>query len=84
MPMGGKLAPAEIAPIRAWIDQGADWPGEVSSTGPSCRLCGRAAHVRDTRWPANPIDRFILARLEKEDLAPSPQADRAHCCAASA
>ena len=33
--------------------------------------------VRDEHWPRNPIDRFVLARLEKERLAPSPEADRA-------
>jgi hypothetical protein len=29
------------------------------------------------RWPRNPIDRFVLARLEKDKLTPSPEADRA-------
>jgi hypothetical protein len=33
--------------------------------------------VKNERWPRNPIDRFILARLEKEGLTPSPEADRA-------
>jgi hypothetical protein len=32
--------------------------------------------VKNTSWVRNPIDRFILARLEKEGLTPSPQADR--------
>ena len=32
--------------------------------------------VKNRRWVRNPIDRFILARLEKEGLAPSPEADR--------
>ncbi|HEX4645171.1 MAG TPA: DUF1549 domain-containing protein, partial [Verrucomicrobiae bacterium] len=32
--------------------------------------------VKHPRWPRNPIDAFILARLEKENLAPSPEADR--------
>ena len=32
--------------------------------------------VKNISWPRNPIDRFILARLEKEGLAPSPAADR--------
>src|SRR5438128_2442351 len=32
--------------------------------------------VKDKNWPRNPIDRFILARLEKEGIAPSPEADR--------
>jgi hypothetical protein len=33
--------------------------------------------VKNTRWPRNPIDQFVLARLEAEGLAPSPEADRA-------
>ncbi|MBI1831816.1 MAG: DUF1549 domain-containing protein, partial [Planctomycetes bacterium] len=33
--------------------------------------------VKDKAWPRNPIDQFILARLEKEGLQPSPEADRA-------
>src|SRR5437763_2815436 len=32
--------------------------------------------VKDTTWSANAIDRFILARLEEERIAPSPRADR--------
>jgi hypothetical protein len=32
--------------------------------------------VNHSRWPRNPIDAFILARLEKEKLKPSPEADR--------
>src|SRR5262249_12940290 len=32
--------------------------------------------MRHTGWPRNPIDVFVLARLEAEGLAPSPQADR--------
>lgn len=32
--------------------------------------------VRNSRWPRNAIDRFVLARLEKENLNPSTEADR--------
>ena len=32
--------------------------------------------VRNKRWPRNPIDLFILARLEREGITPSPEADR--------
>ena len=32
--------------------------------------------VHDTTWPRNPIDTFVLAKLEAEGLAPSPEADR--------
>src|SRR5262249_46340518 len=40
---------------------------------------GRPAEppIRDRDWVRNPIDRFILARLEAEGLAPSSEADRA-------
>ncbi len=34
-------------------------------------------HVKAVDWPRNPIDRFILARIEKEGLAPAPEADQA-------
>jgi hypothetical protein len=33
--------------------------------------------VKNNRWARNPIDRFVLARLEQEKLKPSPQADKA-------
>jgi len=32
--------------------------------------------VKNTRWARNPIDTFVLARLEQEGIAPSPEADR--------
>jgi mono/diheme cytochrome c family protein len=85
MPMGGKpLDAAQIAAIRAWIDQGAEWP-EVA--GPETAEVKKhwafippqrapLPEVKDSAWARNPIDRFVLARLEKENLRPSPEADR--------
>ena len=35
------------------------------------------AAVKNTRWTRNPIDAFVLARLEKERILPSPEASRA-------
>src|SRR5260221_4206993 len=78
MPMGGKpVDPAQLALIRDWIDQGAAWPdGTVESrkhwafTPPKRPELPKVARAN---WAGNPIDRFILARLEKEGLAPSPQ-----------
>ena len=63
----------EIALIRRWIEQGAQW-GEhwafVPLTRPSVPV------VKNKSWPRNPIDSFILARLEREGLAPSVEADK--------
>ena len=90
MPLGGQpLTEAQINLIRAWIDQGADWPG-ASGPGGEPQIARHWAYVKPVRptppavkaaalsaWPRNPIDNFILARLEKEGLAPSPEAERA-------
>ncbi len=68
------LTAAQVAVIRRWIEQGADWKTHWAFVAPR-----RPAEpeVRDRAWPRNPIDRFVLARLEAEGLKPSPEADRA-------
>ena len=82
MPMGGDpLDAAQIELIRTWIDQGADWPDGVGA-----EVQKHWAYVPPKRpplpkvsnrnWSANPIDSFVLARLEKEGLSPSAEADR--------
>ena len=81
MPMGGKpLEPAELALIRNWIDQGAAWPDVTAESQEALGLhpaqASGLAESRCANWASNPIDRFILARLEKEGLTPSPEADR--------
>ncbi|HEY3939670.1 MAG TPA: PSD1 and planctomycete cytochrome C domain-containing protein [Bryobacteraceae bacterium] len=84
MPMGGRLADDQIATIKAWIDQGAEWPDGVGAQVKAAKTHWAfippkrppLPSVKDTAWPRNPIDYFILARLEKEGLSPSPEADR--------
>ncbi len=72
-----RLTPSEIGLLRRWIDEGAVWPENIRHW----------AYVKPVRpappplragFPAalNPIDHFILARLEKEGLVPSPATDR--------
>jgi len=68
------LTDPQIDLIRKWIDQGARWEMHWAYVAPK-RL--EAPHVRNASWPRNPIDNFILARLEREGLRPSPEADRA-------
>src|SRR5262249_37197976 len=59
--------------LRRWIDQGAPWKEHWAFAAPKR---AELPAVRDTRWSRNPIDRFVLARLEKEGLTPAPEADR--------
>ncbi len=75
MPRGADaLSDDEIETIRLWIDQGAEWQTHWAFVPPE-RPAPPA--VADADWSRNPIDRFVLARLEGEGLAPSPEADRA-------
>lgn len=75
------LSDAQIELIARWIDEGAKAPEDEAPQ--SNRHWAFVAPVRaplpevkQTNWPRNPVDRFILARLEKENLKPSPEADR--------
>ena len=68
------LSEKEVATLRAWIEQGAKWEGHWSFSAP-VRPAEPAVHNKG--WVRNPIDSFILARLEKEGLQPSPEVDRA-------
>jgi hypothetical protein len=82
MPFEGPPLPAEeIARIQAWIDAGA--PGAADAEPPDKRHWAYRKPVRveppavaNAAWIRNPIDRFVLARLEREGLAPAPEADR--------
>src|SRR5882757_2038232 len=76
MPPGRKLNDDQIAVVRNWIAGGAQWPQESSSTKrkgadwwafqPIRRADPPA--VKQTSWVRNPIDQFVLGRLEKEKL----------------
>ena len=87
MPPGGKLAPKELAALARWIELGLPWPSEKVSrkpTGDAAKHWSfqpikrpREPKVSDSSWARNPIDRFVLARLQKEGLTPSPEAEQA-------
>lgn len=70
---GKTLTPAQIELIGRWIDSGAEaaphW-AFLSPSRPDLPDVGRPD------WCRNPVDRFILARLEAEGLEPSPEADK--------
>jgi hypothetical protein len=82
-PRGAPLTPKQVSLLRAWIDQGARWPDSAET-----RLIGsdhwayqsltrpRVPAVKNLAWVRNPIDAFVLARLEGQAMTPSPPADR--------
>ncbi|MCI0681696.1 MAG: PSD1 and planctomycete cytochrome C domain-containing protein [Gemmataceae bacterium] len=70
-----KLTPRQINLLRQWIAEGAQWQQHWAFITPRRPpLPPLAKGGIEGGWPTNPIDRFILARLEKEGLAPMPQA----------
>lgn len=82
-PRGERLSAEAVGVLRAWIDQGAPWPddgSEVTEAPPphhwSFEPVVRPPVPTTVRqdWVRNPIDAFVLARLEREGLEPSPEA----------
>jgi hypothetical protein len=71
---GRSLTPKQIELIKEWIDQGAKWEMLWSFVPPQRPA---VPDVKDKAWPRNPIDNFVLARLDSEGLKPSPEADKA-------
>ncbi|MGH9672951.1 MAG: PSD1 and planctomycete cytochrome C domain-containing protein, partial [Bryobacteraceae bacterium] len=78
-PVGPRLNETEIALLRRWHEQSARDRAEAARRHWSFQPVRRpiAPVVRRRDWPRNPIDAFVLARLEKEAVAPSPEAPRA-------
>ncbi|MSU59593.1 MAG: DUF1553 domain-containing protein [Pedosphaera sp.] len=70
---GKHLSPAQIDLLKRWIAGGAEWKAHWSFIKPERP---ESPAVKSTRWANNPIDRFILARLEKENLRTAPEADK--------
>ncbi len=67
------LTQDEIDTIRLWIDQGAQWETHWAYIPPQRP---EPSAVSSSSWTRNAIDHFVLARLEKEGLKPSPEADK--------
>jgi mono/diheme cytochrome c family protein len=91
MPPKGQpqLDAAQIALLKAWIDQGAAAPDKEESVfaGEDAK---RRKHwsfqpvvrpdvpeVKNAGWVRNPIDAFVLRKLESQGISPAPEADRA-------
>ena len=67
------LEPVQIETIRDWIEQGAEWSGHWAFEIPKRPSLPA---VQDEAWARNPVDRFVLARLEANGIRPAPEADR--------
>ncbi len=70
---GKPLTAGEIAKLKTWIEEGAEYEAHWSFIPP---VRPDLPAVHRARWVRNPIDAFVLARLEKEGLEPAAEADR--------
>src|SRR5262249_22841166 len=68
---GKELTAAQVATRRRWVEQGASWSTHGVFDPPKKPAFPA---VKDITWPVTAVDRFILARLEAEGLAPEPEA----------
>ena len=74
-PKTGKvLTAAQVEVLKRWVEQGAKWEGHWAFAAP---VRPAVPAVKDAAWVRNPIDAFLLARLEAEGLKPSAPADKA-------
>ena len=85
MPPTGKLPSEEIVVFERWVEMGLPWPsGHVK---PSAEELSKhwslqpvksvaEPEVEDVAWVRNPIDRFVLAKLEKKRIEPSEEASK--------
>src|SRR5262249_37582618 len=88
MPPSGKLSEKEIKVLSRWVEIGAPWPSNTVLT--SGKPADKAStwwsfqpirqpplpEVKYAQWLRAPIDRFILAELEKQNLQPAAAADK--------
>jgi hypothetical protein len=91
MPPKKKLLEDQIAALAEWVKMGAPYSGAISALPPKTRRITNedrnwwafrpvrevsVPKVKDSDWARNPIDKFILAKLENAGLKPSPEADK--------
>ena len=75
--IGEPLTRRQIATMRAWIDQGANWPEEFAVGRHWAYVVptrGDLPVVSNANWPRTPIDHFVMRRLDLEGLKPSKRA----------
>jgi len=70
---GKQLTPHEVELLTQWIKSGAEYSRHWSYEPP---VRPAVPAVRDANWSRGDLDRFVLDRIEREGLQPSPEADR--------
>src|SRR5262249_28886084 len=85
-PKEPRLKPQQVALLKTWIDEGAKAPATEAAADTALAksrhwafqtpLRPKVPDVSDKAWVSNSIDNFILARLEKEKIRSSPEADK--------
>jgi Protein of unknown function (DUF1553)/Protein of unknown function (DUF1549)/Planctomycete cytochrome C len=67
-----RLTAEEVAFVKQWIKDGAHWSAHWAFVAPTRP---ELPQVKQSDWIRNPIDSFVLRRLEEEKVTPSPRAD---------
>jgi hypothetical protein len=83
-PEGERLSDTQVNLLRHWIESGADWPNALAGDDAPWKhhwafrapVRPKLPAVQSSSWVRGPLDTFVLARLEKEGLEPSPEANR--------
>jgi hypothetical protein len=70
---GKPLSPAQIAILKQWVNEGAEFKGHWAFLPPHRPS---PPVVRNSDWPRNSIDQFVLARLEEKGVQPQPRAEK--------
>ena len=69
-----RLAPQQVAVLRRWVEEGAEWEPHWAYVPPARP---EPPATRDRQWPRGPVDAFVLSGIEGAGLRPSPEAGRA-------
>jgi mono/diheme cytochrome c family protein len=82
-PSGKRLTPEQVKLLHDWVAAGAPWPDALANENDKTRHWAfqppkrpELPTVKEEKWARNAIDRFVLARLEKEGIAPAAEAER--------
>lgn len=73
-PKGEPLSTEEIAHLKAWIENGAEYEAHWSYQDPDA---GKRPKVKNRRWTDSHLDYYVLNRMEEQNLEPAPKADPA-------